>query len=353
MNWAVIMAGGRGTRFWPASRNANPKQFLSLFGKKTLLEQTADRLTGVVGSSQRVVVTQNEKKPLVRRLLKAGSSQVIGEPVGRNTAPCMILAACQIVRRDPDAVIAFLPSDHHIALEKVFKSSLRAAFKAARLSEMPVTFGIRPSAPFTGYGYLEMGPAAEKTDDFTIYKLKAFHEKPSKEKAVRFFKSGRFLWNSGMFVWRADKLLEAAREFLPEAYALADEITKSRSEKTLARLFPKMPNISIDYGLMEKMKGRILTLPVDFGWSDVGGWSALADLLPGDASGNVVQGHSVLVRSSGNFVKSSGKLIALVGMKDCVVVDTPDAVLVCPKSQTESIREVVEALKTSGQSSYL
>lgn len=353
MNWAVIMAGGRGTRFWPASRNATPKQFLSLFGTKTLLEQTGDRLSGLVSSSCLTVVTQNDKKKLVRKLLKVAPSQVIGEPVGRNTAPCMILAACQIARKDPKAVIALLPADHHIANLPLFKKSLKAAFKAAEQSGLPVTFGIRPSGPFTGYGYLEMGPMHLKSSGFPIHKLKAFHEKPTRRKAEQFLKKGCFLWNSGMFVWRADKLLEAAREFLPEAFKIASEIVEKDFDRRMARLFPQMPNISIDYGLMEKMKGRILTLPVDFGWSDVGGWSALSDLLPADKAGNVSLGDSVLVRSSGNFVKSSKKLVALVGMKDFVVVDTPDALLVCPKSETESIREVVEALAASRRSAFL
>ncbi len=348
MNWAVIMAGGRGTRFWPESRNATPKQFLSLFGSKTLLEQTADRLSGVVTRDRIVVVTQQSKMPLVRRLLKISSGQVIGEPVGRNTAPCMILAAEQIFRKDPEAVISLLPSDHHIAEPRAFKDSMQAAYKAAQSTGLPVTFGIRPSGPFTGYGYLEMGPVLKKEGRFSIHRLKAFHEKPSREKAVRFLKTGRFLWNSGMFVWRADRLLEAAREYLPEAHALAVRIAGRNFEANMKRLFPKMPNISIDYGLMEKMKGRILTLPVDFGWSDVGGWNALSELLSSDKAGNVCIGKSVLVRSSGNFVKSPKKLVALVGMKDFVVVDTPDALLVCPKSETESIRDVVEKLKKSG-----
>lgn len=345
MNWAVIMAGGRGTRFWPESRNATPKQFLALFGSKTLLEQTADRLSGIVTRDRIVVVTQQSKTALVKRLLKIPSSQVIGEPVGRNTAPCMILAAEQILRKDPDAVISLLPSDHHIANPGIFKRSMKAAYQAARTTELPVTFGIRPSGPFTGYGYLEMGPVLQKTEGFPIHRLKAFHEKPSREKAVRFLKTGRFLWNSGMFVWRADRLLDAAREHLPEAYDLAVRIAGKKFEVNMKRLFPKMPNISIDYGLMEKMKGRILTLPVDFGWSDVGGWNALSELLSRDKDGNVCIGKSVLVRSSGNFVKSPRKLVALVGMKDFVVVDTPDALLVCPKSETESIRDVVEQLK--------
>ena len=353
MNWAVIMAGGRGTRFWPASRNQTPKQFLALFGKKTLLEQTASRLGTAVTSDRRIAVTQKDNKSLVQRLLQLPRQQVIGEPVGRNTAPCMILAAFEISRRDPDAVIALLPSDHRIADPVRFRKALKAAFRSARSTGMPVTFGIRPTEPHTGYGYLEMGVEDHRIGEFTIRRLKAFHEKPSKEKAERFLKSGRFLWNSGMFVWRADSLLDAAREHLPEAFLIAREISADRSLKAMNRLFPKMPNVSIDYGLMEKLKGRILTMPADFGWSDVGSWNALAQLLPADSSGNSAPAGTVFIRSSGNFVKSTGKLVALVGIQNAVVVETPDALLICSKSETESIREAVNALEQSGRRSFL
>lgn len=354
MDWAVIMAGGKGTRFWPESRAATPKQFLSLFGKKTLLEETAARIAPVVSKKRWLIVTQQEKTKYVGRTLKLASSQVLGEPAGRNTAPCLILTAALIARQDPKAVLAMLPADNRVEKTEVFRRALKTAFRTAAKTGWPVTFGIRPSFPHTGYGYLEMGRQAAKAGAFRIYQLKRFHEKPDVRTAQKFFKSGRFLWNSGMFVWRADAILEAARRYLPGAHDLALRIAEAKATgAAMKRFFPLMPNISIDYGLMEKMEGKILTVPVDIGWSDVGGWKTLAELLKRSGHDNVLAGNAIPVKSSGNFVKGAGRLVALVGVRDLIVVDTPDAVLVCHKDHTEDIRELVEEIKTRNMNHYL
>lgn len=352
MLWAVLMAGGSGTRFWPESRRANPKQFLKIFGRKTLLEATAHRLAGLVPPSRMLVITLGAKRTHAARLLKKiPSRQILGEPVGRNTAPCAILAAAWIVKQDPNAVIALLPADHRIEKENAFRRSLLEAAKVAARTEYPVTFGIKPDSPHTGYGYLELG---QRTGH--VYRLERFHEKPDHATANRFLKSSRFLWNSGMFIWRADALLAAAKRHLPRAYKLAEKIAAGSVQPDMKHHWAAMPNISMDYGLMEKLGGKILTMPVDFGWSDVGGWLALAAIWPKDrsgTSGNVLLGNVLAVDSSGNVVKSGRRLVVMLGMKDHVVVDTDDALLVCPKLKTENIREIVAALKAKKLERYL
>lgn len=353
MLWAVVMAGGRGTRFWPESRNENPKQFLSLFGKETLLEQTVRRLGTLIPRSRVLVVTQAAKTDRVAGLLRIPRSQVIGEPVGRNTAPCAILAAAVISKKDPDAVLAILPADHRIAQTKVLRRALGAAAKAAVAKRLPVTFGIVPKFAFTGYGYLEVGGLAGREAGFPVYRLKKFHEKPGRKKAERFFKSKRFLWNSGMFVWRADGILRAAQAHLPRARRLAAKIISGDLGAGMRRFFPAMPNISIDYGLMEKLPGGILTMPVDFGWSDMGGWLSLAEIFSRDAQENISLGKTLMVRSAGNIVKSPDRLTVLLGVRDFVVIGTPDALLICPKDQTEEIRQVVSRLKEKRLGRYL
>ncbi len=353
MLWAVIMAGGSGTRFWPESREAHPKQFLRVFGRETLLGQTFSRLNPVIKAPQVLVITQQDKVPLVRQLLgKVPASQVIGEPIGRNTAPCAVLAARVALKKDPEAVIALLPADHRIEREPFFRKALERASGVALQTGLPVTFGIKPACAHTGYGYLERGPVFSK-GVLPVYRLKCFHEKPSLQKAKRFLRAGNFLWNSGMFVWKAAALLETAEKHLPEASQVAEQIVKMGLGIGMKKLYAKMPNISLDYALMEPLKGKILTVPVDLGWNDVGSWESLRDLHAPDRDGNVVLGEALLIESAGNIVKTGKKLTVLLGMKDHLVVDTEDALLVCPVSQAQSIRKVVAMLKEKKLKRYL
>lgn len=364
MLWAVIMAGGSGTRFWPESRIKNPKQFLPIFGrpgqegaalkaeKPTLFEQTLVRIRPLIPKSRVIVVTQKSYAQRTAKLGRIPQSQIIGEPVGRNTAPCVILAAAMILKKDPHAVLAILPSDHQIGKPKEFCKILDIAAEAAKKYGDPVTFGMHPSSPHTGYGYLEMDSRVETRKGVEIYRLRQFHEKPSQEKAGKFLRAGNFLWNGGIFIWSAAALWKAAQKYLPEAAILAEKI--ANSPQKLPALYPKMPEISIDYGLMEKMKGKILTIPANVEWCDLGGWKAFQDLLPADAKGNILKGGKVLaVDSHGNFVKAGKRLIALLGVKDLVVVDSEDALLICSKDQTESIRKIVADLKNKKMTQYL
>lgn len=350
--WAVLMAGGAGTRFWPESREKNPKQFIQLFGKKTLFEETLDRIAPVIPKTRAVVLTQ---KSYIKKVLKLGRMkpwQVLGEPIGRNTAPCVALAAATILRKDPNAVLAILPSDNQVGKTKLFQKLLRVAGATAWKTGMPVTFGIQPDFPHTGYGYLEKDSVYETVQGVDVFRLKQFHEKPSLEKAQQFVDSGNFLWNGGMFIWRADKLMEAVRQYLPEVAALTDQIVKG-PKSSLDRLYPKMTNISVDYGLMEKMQGKILTVPADIQWSDRGGWLAMNGVWPSDADGNITRGNVLAVESRGNIIKTDKKLVAVLGVQDLVIVDSGDALLICPKDKAEAIRKVVAALKEKKLNRYL
>ena len=346
MIWAVIMAGGSGTRFWPESRKQRAKQFLSLFGRKTLIEQTFDRIKKVVSPSRILVFTALDKAASTAKLLHISRSQVIGEPVGRNTAPCAAWAASLILKKDPSAVMGIFPADHFIKDETTFAKVLRVAYEQADKEGMPVTLGIQPDQPHTGYGYLEMAGKKATVWRNPVFFLKCFHEKPKLALARKYFYSGKFLWNAGIFIWRADCLLETTRRELPAVFKAVVKIAEGGlSSAAVKKLFSKVPNISIDYGLMEKLSGGILTIPVAMGWNDVGSWSSLRDVLPVDEKGNLSIGSNLLVESSGNVVKGMGRLIATVGLKDHVVVDTGDAVLVCPVSETESIRKIVLELQ--------
>jgi mannose-1-phosphate guanylyltransferase len=354
MNWGVIMAGGSGTRFWPESRKHRAKQFLDLFGPKTLLEKTFDRLKKVIPPSRILVFTALDKAAFTARLLRISRSQVVGEPVGRNTAPCAVWAASLILKKDPSAVLGIFPADHFIKDEAAFAKVLRVAYTQADQEGMPVTLGIKPDQPHTGYGYLEVAGRKAALRGTQVFFLKCFHEKPSPALAAQYVRSGKFLWNAGMFIWRADCLLETARRELPSVFKAAVKIAAGGlTPGAVKKLFSKVPGISIDYGLMEKLRGGILTIPVAMGWNDVGSWATLRDVLPVDKNGNLSVGNNLLVESSGNVVRGSGRLIATVGLKDHVVVDTGDAVLVCPVSETESIRKIVAELQKRNMQRFL
>ncbi len=354
MNWAVIMAGGSGTRFWPESRKHRAKQFLNLFGPKTLLEQTFDRVKKVVPSSRILVFTALDKAASTAKLLRIPRAHVIGEPVGRNTAPCAAWAASLVLRKDPSAVLGIFPADHFIKDEATFAKVLRVAYEQADQTGMPVTLGIKPDQPHTGYGYLEMAGKKVEVRKVTVFFLKCFHEKPGIARARAYLRSKKFLWNAGIFVWRADCLLETTRRELPSVFKTVVKIAAGGiPAAAVKKLFTKVPSISIDYGLMEKLSGGILTIPVSMGWNDVGSWATLGNLLPIDRNGNLSIGNNILVESSGNVVKGRGRLIATVGLKDHVVVDTGDAVLVCPVSETESIRKIVVELQKRNMHSFL
>lgn len=343
------MAGGRGTRFWPKSRKARPKQLLPIVGDTSLLRQTIDRIAPLVPAERTWILTSAAlRKAVAKELPEVPTKQIIAEPAQRNTAPCIALAARLIAQVDPDATMAVLPSDHHIAKPTAFRKVIRAATKAAASGELFV-FGLPPAWAHTGYGYIEF-PAGTKPGDPAPIPVKRFREKPKLPAAKRFVKAGNFFWNSGMFVWRTDAILEAVSGFLPKtakALNALPALGKRSFAKALADRYPDCENISIDFGVLEKANNIAGFACPDLGWSDVGAWDAVY-ALRGSATENVVA-----LDSARNLVDAPGKTVALIGVEDLVVVDTPDALLVCPRSRAQDVGKLVKQLEASGKEELL
>jgi len=338
--FAVIMAGGSGTRFWPASRNSRPKQFLKVAGSRSLLRATFDRLVGVVPPERVLVVGGQTHEALLRaELPDVPGANLLLEPTGRNTLPCVALAALEVGRRAPDSVQVVLPADHVIAPEEAFHRTLERAVEAAARERALVTFGIRPTHPATGYGYIELDGAAPAPD--TAVRVKRFVEKPDRERASEFLASGRYLWNSGIFVWRTATILEELRRHAPATLGALQAAGADWPEA-----YSGLEAVSIDVGLMERAED-VRVLAVDYTWSDVGSWAALPDVLGTDAEGNCEVGtRLVSIDSRDCVVYGPGEsTTALIGVEGLVVVQSGDAVLVCPRERAEEVRRVVERLR--------
>jgi mannose-1-phosphate guanylyltransferase len=349
----VIMAGGSGTRFWPLSRSARPKQLLPLVSKNPLIVDTAARVKGLAKPAHTFVVCGKAHAPQIKKLLpQLPAANILVEPAARNTAPAIGLATVHVAAQNPQGILAVLPSDQHVARIPAFQAALREAADIARQGFI-VTLGIKPSRPETGYGYIHLGEAL----DATARRVQAFVEKPDAETARRYLSSGDYLWNGGIFVFRADVMLDAFARHMPALdkglKKLAASLGKRSYAAELARVFPKLPSESIDYGVAEKA-GNIAVVPGDFGWSDVGSFSALPEVRQADAMGNISAGkHAFLIDSEGCIVLGNERPLAVVGMTDVVVVDTGDAVLVLPKGRSQDVRKVVEALKAKKLTQYL
>jgi mannose-1-phosphate guanylyltransferase len=355
--YAVIMAGGSGTRFWPLSRGRRPKQFLPIVSPRTMIEETVDRLRPLVRPDRVYTIANAEQTRAIRRLLpRLPRTNALVEPMGRNTAPSLMLATARIFLRNPKAVVAALPADHLIGDPARFRDKLRAGAEAAFAGDYLVTFGIPPSYPSTGYGYIhfDKGGASDVAGQF-FHLVRAFKEKPDRDQAVRFLAEGNYLWNSGMFLWRADVFARKLERFAPGLYPFWTRLLKAvarPSPTALAAVFREIPSISIDYALMERAEGVLMTVG-DFGWSDVGAWSSLFDIWPRDAAGNAANGELLSIEGRDCLVYNPGKLTALVGVKDLVVVETEDALLVCRKDLDQKVKDVVEALKKKGAPRYI
>lgn len=351
MIYAVIMAGGSGTRFWPKSTRALPKQFLNLFGEKTMIQETVERLSGYIEPEDQLVVTNENYIPLVKRQLPSIPDQfIIGEPVARNTAPCVAAAAAILHKNDPDSVMVVLPADHRIENRKDFLQILESAVETAKSEESLVTIGIEPKSPETGYGYICYDEKKEMTKKGQkVYSVKNFTEKPDQFKAEQFLASGNYLWNSGMFIWKTETILKAFKKYLPEVFKLTEKLENSDlTQEDLNQFYRACPSISIDYGIMEKAE-TVHVVPADFGWNDVGSWTAVHELSKKDKEGNATGNSPVSIHdSSSNLVHSeSGKIISLVGVDDVAVVETDDAILVVNLKKAQGVKNVVEDLKNS------
>ncbi len=354
----VVLSGGSGTRLWPLSRERYPKQLLPLTGSdSTLLQLTMERLRGLEEIQRPIVVCNNEHRFLVAEQLRDGdwgTPHIMLEPVGRNTAPGVAVAALQVMQEDPEAIMLVMPSDHLIQDALAYHQAVRTGARAAAEGAL-VTFGIRPAYPETGYGYIRAGKQFASGN--AAAKVEQFVEKPDLATAEQYLKSGDYLWNSGIFMFRADRFLSELREHAPDILKACEQaLAKAKPDLDFLRLdaeaFAACPSDSIDYAVMEKTT-RAAVVPMDAGWSDLGSWSALHDASPQSADGNVAIGDVLSHNSSNCYVRAESRLVATLGMQDCIVVETPDAVLVAAKDQIQDVKKLVEQLRESGREEVL
>jgi mannose-1-phosphate guanylyltransferase len=346
--FAVIMAGGVGARFWPRSRKQSPKQLLALGPtSEALLAATVRRLGSIAPAERTLIVTgESLAKATAAASPTIPAQNILAEPVGRNTAPCVAWAALHVEARSPGSVMAVLPADHHIGDEKAYAAVLKTAVEAAQGGAL-VTVGLRPTRPETGYGYIELASSASASST-GAEPVTRFVEKPNAEKAEEFIATGRFLWNSGMFFFRSDVILREVEKHLPKLHGQMQQLCAAMKDGTEAasvrEVYPALESVSIDYGVMERAD-NVLVVPGDFGWSDLGSWTTAWELAPKDPEGNALPPESVAVDSRNNFaLTSAGKMVALVGVDDLVIVDTPDALLVMPRSRAQEVRKIVDEL---------
>jgi mannose-1-phosphate guanylyltransferase len=356
-NYVVIMAGGIGSRFWPESRTSKPKQFLDILNTgKTLIQITYERFLKLVSKENIYVVTNYEYEKLVKEQLPdLTDPQILKEPIRRNTGPCVTYACDKIYAKDKDATIIIAASDHLILEEGKFLQIVQRCIEFVKDNSYLVTIGIKPSKPATGYGYIQFQDE-EAAGDF--YKVKTFTEKPTLEIAKTFLESGDFLWNSGMFVWKAKTLLRAVVKYLPEIAEVFREGNKHYYTPTEAKFireaYSQCPNISIDYGVMEKAD-NVFTTPAEFGWSDIGSWDSLYEVYHHDYLGNAVAGENVKIYDSSNnmIMVPQEKLVVLQGLRDYCIIDTGDVLLVCEKSKEQEIKQITVDLKVADLDKFL
>lgn len=350
-NFVVIIAGGKGERFWPQSRGHRPKHLLSIVGTKPLLTQTLDRVRAVVSPKNTFVITSAQQEKGVRAVCKKlPAENIIAEPVGRDTGPAVALACALVAARDPEGVFAVLPADHVIHDGEAYTRDLKAAFAAAAADQVMVTIGIKPNEPATGFGYIQQADMWKKFDRRPVYKVKRFVEKPKLDVAQGYLASGDYVWNAGMFVWSVGVVKSALAAFTPELDAGLKPIEAALAKgKALApvlkKIYPTLTKISVDYALLEKST-NVVVLPASFDWDDVGAWPAVANHYPKDADGNVSRGITMVEQGKNNIVFSEGgHLVALIGLDDLIVVHTDDATLVAPKAKSQEIKALLKRLE--------
>lgn len=358
MYHAVIMAGGSGTRLWPVSRRAYPKQLLNLYGDNTMIEDAVTRIAPLFAPEQVLIVTRAEHvPPLAAQVSSLPAANFIVEPVGRGTGPAIGLAALHLHRRDPEAVMAVLTADHVITKPDRFCEALSAAAEVAATGAL-VTLGITPNAPSTGYGYIRQGEHLTTIADLPVYRVKQFTEKPNLEKAVDMVNSGEYMFNSGMFVWRVDRILEEIEHHMPIFYQQLQEIAAALDtpdeEAVINRIWPQVVKETIDYGIMEKA-ANVAVIPVEIGWHDIGSWASLPELIEADAQGNTVVGSHVGVDTQNSLIFNQGgdRVIATIGVEDLVIVTTDDAILICTKEREQDVRAIVDRLEKNDKTDWL
>lgn len=351
--YGVIMAGGGGTRFWPLSRKTNPKQLLNLSGKDVMINETVARINAVIKKDDVYVVTnslQSQKLKVVAKN-RINSQNVIEEPCARNTAACIGFAAVKILKEKGDGVMVVTPSDAYVKDEKKYAEILKTAIETAEKEDCIVTVGIEPTFAATGYGYIKY----VKSDE-AVKKVEAFVEKPDAVTAEKYVKSGNYVWNGGIFVWKASVVIKNIKEFLPELYdglmRVYETVGTEKEFDTVNEIYPELPSVSIDYGVMEKARD-VKVVTGEFGWNDVGSWDMMGVLHTSDDNGNVTVGDCVAIDTVNSTVVSSGRLVAVLGMDGVTVVETSDAVLVCPKEKAQDVKKIVDELKKNEREDLL
>jgi mannose-1-phosphate guanylyltransferase len=353
---AVILAGGRGTRFWPRSRTRTPKQLLNIVGRTTMLEQTVARLRPLISLGHLWTVTNAEQAAaLSRQLPAAAGKRVLTEPVARNTAAAIALAAVHIRHvAKGDALMAVLPADHYIAQPEQYRKIVGAALDVASEPGRMVVLGIPPTHPETGFGYVERMGEALPDKNFPAYAVRRFTEKPKLETATEYLASGNFHWNAGMFFWRVSTFLEALKNYLPKTHAAVEMLSQHIGKKTyraaLKRAYSKIESVSVDYAILERATResgppRVYLIPAEIGWSDIGSWAAVYELIAKQAGQNILVGDGETLDASGNLLWSPGKFVAAIGVSNLIVVDTPDALLICPRDRAQDVAKIVKALE--------
>ncbi len=354
---ALIMAGGIGTRFWPKSRVKHPKQLLKILGKKTMIQNTVDRLVQLLPSNKIFVIsTESQRDEIHKQLPSLPLENLLIEPKGKNTAPCIGLAAILLERIAPDEVMVVVPSDHLITHDELFINTLKVGGKLASENDCLVTLGIKPSYPATGYGYIQCNEELKNIDDVSLLKVKTFAEKPNLATAQRFLESGDFLWNSGIFIWKIKTILKEIEEHLPHLYDGLLEIRKvvgtDKQAETINRVYCQIKSISIDYGVMEHAKD-VLVLKGKFGWNDLGSWDEVYNILSSKMGKNVLVGKHIMKDSEGCYIDAPNKCVAVLGIENLIVVDTEDAILICPRDRAQDVKDIVDIAKRKKMNNYL
>lgn len=360
--FGIVMAGGGGTRFWPLSRKERPKQLLNLSGKDLMVNETLDRLSDCIDRDNLFIVTNVSQAELMKKETegKMNPEHILSEPAARNTAACIGYAAMEIVKKHHDGVMVIVPSDHFIKDEKEYSAIINAAMETVEKTDALVTIGIHPSFPATGYGYIKAKEgSATEIGDINHKKcstVEEFVEKPDLQTARQYLESGDYFWNSGMFIWKASTILSYMKKLLPDVYEclvkIGDAMNTADEEKVIEEVYPVIPKISIDYGIMERAD-HVLVISADFGWNDIGSLDMLSIMKEADENGNISYGEQMLIDTKNCIIYGNDSMIATIGLSDLMIVQTKDALLVCPKDRAQDVKTVVETLKEQGKDQYL
>ena len=356
--FATILAGGGGTRFWPLSRQEMPKQLLNISGNDIMLNDTIIRYEGIIPLENTIVVTNQSQADLLEKIMHTSvpKSNILVEPIARNTAASILYAAMFIEKIHGDSVMVVLPSDHFITDETQFKKTLDEACAVAMESDRIVTLGIKPTFPSTGYGYISYENLPMMTSPCAVYDVAEFVEKPNFQKAQTYLAAGHYLWNSGIFIWKTSVIIESFKRYLPRLYKamepLSDYLGTEGEKERVEAIYPTLQNISIDYGILER-SDEVVVVAGDFGWNDIGSWDALGAIFPPDEMGNIVKANHLGIETRNSIVYGNGRLITTIGIDGLIIADTEDALLICPKDKAQSVKEMVDLLKEKGMRQYI